>query len=127
MEQILGSLVDTIESCGEIGGSDLRAGDLDALGWFYQMRRSEQTGANARGPESSFNHRAGRSFAIGARYMDDAASRLRIAEGLKQNTDAVQAELGGFDFVAEGIEEADGIGIIHPSVRVLRQSGSDPV
>ena len=38
---------------------------------------------------------------------------LRPAQGVEHGADALQAELGGLDFVAERVEELDRIGIVH--------------
>ena len=42
-----------------------------------------------------------------------AVSFLRIAQSRENRADAVEAQLGGFHFVAQRVQELDGIGIVH--------------
>ena len=54
--------------------------DLNAFRRLDQMRRREQTGANARRAQSGVDHRARRAFAVGAGHVDHAIGALRIAQ-----------------------------------------------
>ena len=94
--------------------------DDDALGGFYQVRRRKESGADARGAESGVDHGAGRPFPVGSRDVDEAEGILRIVECGEDGADAVEPELGGFNFVAERIEEPHGVGVSeHAAVLLL--------
>jgi len=43
--------------------------------------------------------------------VDGAESVLRIVEGREDRSDAVESELRGFNFVAQCVEEAHGVGV----------------
>ena len=45
--------------------------------------------------------------------MHEAEPVLRAAQGFEHGADALQAQFGGLDLVAERIEELDGIGVVH--------------
>ena len=68
-------------------GSDGLAGDPNALGGFDQVRRRIKPGANARGPQSGFNHRAGGTLPVGSRDVNEAAGTMRVAECAEQPRD----------------------------------------
>ena len=113
VQQLLGASVHPVEGGGELRGGDRAAIDADALGRLDQMRRGEQAGAQAGGAQPGFDHGAGGAFAVGAGDVHDARQAFGIAERLEQRGDALQAELGGLDFVAERVEELDRIGVVH--------------
>ena len=102
-----------VESVSEAIGGDGGAIDADALGGFGQVRGSEEAGAEAGSAEGRFDHGAGGAFAIGSGDMHEAEPVLRAAQGLEHGADALQAQFGGLDLVAERIEELDGIGVVH--------------
>ncbi len=87
--------------------------DLNTLGGFDQVGRSEEPGANPRRPQARRDHRAGRTFAIGPGDMDHAVRLLRIAQGGENRADALEPQLGGLHLVAQRVQELDGIGIVH--------------
>ena len=111
--ELFGGFVHDIERALEIRGAHRNAVDLDALGRLDQMRRSEQAGANARGAQSRLDHGAGRAFAVGPGDVHHAKRALGIPQRLEHGADPLQAQLGGLDFVAQSVEELDGIGIGH--------------
>ncbi len=45
--------------------------------------------------------------------MDEAQTILRIAQRCQRGSDALQAELGGLDLVAQRVKKLDRIGIVH--------------
>ena len=77
------------------------------------MRRSEEAGAEAGGAQGRFDHGAGGAFAIGAGDVHEAEPVLRAAQGFEHGADALQAEFGGLDLVAERVEELNRIGVVH--------------
>ena len=103
----------SVKSSANCAGLHRLAGDVDALGGFHQVRRSVESRANACGAQSGLDHGAGGTLAVGSGDVNPAARALRIAEGIEQTRDALQAEFGGLDFVAERVQEVDGIGVVH--------------
>src|SRR5271155_5779234 len=75
------------------------------------MRRREQAGPDARGAESSVDHRAGGTFPVGPGDVDGPKRILRIAQRREDGTDAVEPELGGLNLVAERVEKPHGVGV----------------
>src|ERR1051326_3268782 len=124
IEHALHRGVNLLEGGSEASGGNGPAVDLDALGGLGEMRRSEQAGAAAGGSQSGFDHRAGGAFAIGAGDVDRADAVLGAAERFKHGGDAIEAELGGLDFVAERVKKAYGIGIGHARHRLPRSAAA---
>ena len=112
-QQRLGARMHSIEGRGESVCIDRFPLDLDPLGRFHQVRRGEQPRAISRGAQPGFDHRGSGAFTVGACDVYYAAGALRIVERLEQHVNPLQPQLGGLDFVAQRVEEADGIGIIH--------------
>ncbi len=105
--------VDAVEGDGEPLGGNGKPADADALGGLGEMRRSVESRAQAGGAEAGFDHGTGRAFAIRAGHVDDREAILRIAERGQHGVDALQAELGSLDFVAQRVKEMDRIGVVH--------------
>jgi hypothetical protein len=57
--------------------------------------------------------------------VNDPKSALRLAEGVQNGAYALQSQLGGLDFVAKLIEEADGLGIREHLVSLWRMAASE--
>src|SRR5205085_11510401 len=117
---------------GELLGRDRLARDVEALGWFDKVWGRVETGAHATGTETGFDHGAGGSFAVGAGDMHEMTGLVWIAKRFKEECDAIQAEFGGVDLVAQGVEVADSLGIVHASIvsrenrrALLRDRGID--
>ena len=108
-----GGLMDHIERPRKLRLRHRDAVDLNTLGGFDQVGRGEQPGADARRPQARGDHGAGGTFAVGPGHVDHAVRLLRIAQGGENRADAVQAQLGGLHFVAQRVQELDGIGIVH--------------
>ena len=112
-QQLLHGGMHAVEGAGETLGGDGPAIDLDALGGFGEVGRGEESGAPPRGAQGGFDHGAGGAFAVGAGDVDEAGAVLRAAERVEYLSDTLEAEFGGLDFVAERVEEVDGIGVVH--------------
>ena len=56
---------------------------------------------------------------IGSGDVDGAETILRIAQRGQYFADPVEAELGGFDFVAQRVKEAHGVGIREDMVTII--------
>src|SRR5579872_5879076 len=85
------------------------------------MRRCKKPRTNAGGAESGFDHRASRAFSVGAGDVDGAKTVLRIVQRGKNRPDPIEAEFGGFNFIAQCVEEAHGVGIGHLFLRYRSQ------
>ena len=77
------------------------------------MGRGVESGANACGAESGVDHGAGGTFPVGAGDVDHAIGTLGIAEVGEYGLNALQAELSGEDFVAQGKEKMFRFGVSH--------------
>ena len=75
------------------------------------MRRREQTHTQARVPVNALQHRAGRSFAVRARDVDEPQSLLRIAHERGEPAGRLQTEARPKHL--ELVEKLDGFGIGH--------------
>jgi hypothetical protein len=105
---------------GEVSGdfvlSDFHARDADALGVTDEVRRSKETGARAGGPGYRVDERAGGSFAIGSRNVNDLGPVRREGEVLAQHPLRIlQAQLDAEEL--GGVEPVDGLGIGHTDER----------
>src|SRR5690349_14805404 len=77
------------------------------------MGGCEEAGAASRPPQRGFDHRTRGAFAVGARDVRKSRAGLGIAKRSEHARDAVEAEFGGLDLVAERVEELDGIRVVH--------------
>lgn len=84
---------------------------LNALTERDQMRRSKKSHPQAGCAIDAFQHRAGRTFAIGAGDVDETESLLRIAHQCSELESVFQAELCAEQ--AERIKKFDGSGVGH--------------
>src|SRR5439155_23742846 len=68
--------------------------DLDTLAERDQVRRGEQTGPQACRSINALEHRARRTFPVGASHMDEAQTFLRVARQRSQLEGIRHAQLG---------------------------------
>jgi len=109
--QLFSGMVNDLEGLAELLGRYGDTVDLDSLGGLDQVRRGEETCANASGAQTGVDHGAGGPFPVCAGDVNDSKCGLRIAERGEHFADAVESKLGGLDLVAKCVEELDGFGI----------------
>src|SRR5947207_7514607 len=111
--QLISGLMDYTERLLEGVRRDWYSIDLNALRGFLQMRRGEESGANARGAKPSGDHGARGALSVRARNVNNAECALRITQSGEHCSDPIQAQLGGLDLVAEGVKKLYRFRIIH--------------
>src|SRR5262249_3215225 len=111
--ELFNAVMDTIERRGKLRRGNRGAIDANALGGFSEVRRREEARAPSCCAQPTFDHGGGRAFAIGTRYVNEAEVVLRIAERGQRRLYSLEAEFGGLDLVAEGVQKLNGIGIVH--------------
>ena len=98
--------------------------DLDTLAERDQVRRGEQTGPQACRSINALEHRARRTFPVGASHMDEAQMVMRVARQRRQFARVRQTQLGAEP--AQVVEELNGFGVGH-RLQLLCRACNQPV
>ncbi len=93
MRPIGGELTKNLQSAPDCLLRNLPAINPNALAKVDEMRRSVEPGSASPGAEDRIQHRANRSLAVRARYVQKGEAFLRIAQAPKQASNIVEPKL----------------------------------